>query len=81
MGLITEADVGRLLQDEKLMDQVVHGLVEDAQTMDNLADEIADKVQDAMEDDPELKQRLITAAISNDAFKRKLVNRLIDELS
>ena len=80
MGLIQESDVGRLLHDEALMDQVVTGLVEDTQTMDSLAEEIADKVQDAFEDDPDLRQRLITAAIANQAFKRKLVNKLVDDL-
>ena len=80
MGLIQESDVGRLLQDEALMDQVVTGLVEDTQTMDTLADDIADKVQDAFEEDPDLRQRLITAAIANEAFKRKLVKELVDDL-
>ncbi len=80
MGLIQESDVGRLLQDEALMDQVVTGLVEDTQTMDTLADDIADKVQDAFEEDPDLRQRLITAAIANEAFKRKLVKKLVDDL-
>ena len=81
MGLIQESDVERLLRDEKLMDQVAAGLVEDSQTMDTLADDIADKVQDAMEDDPELRQRIISAAISNEAFKKRLVAKLINELS
>ena len=80
MGLIQESDVGRLLQDEALMDQVVTGLVEDTQTMDTLADDIADKVQDAFEEDPDLRQRLITAVIANEAFKRKLVKKLVDDL-
>ena len=81
MGLIQESDVGRVLQDEKLMDQVVTGLVENSQTMDSLADDIADKVQDALEDDPELRQRLINAAMSNESFKKRLVSKLIDEMS
>ena len=81
MGLIQESDVGRLLQDDKLMDEVVTGLVQDSETMDSLADDIADKVQDAMSDDPELRHRLVTAAISNDAFKRRLIQKLISELS
>ena len=81
MGLIQEADVGRLLNDEKLMDQVVSGLVEDSATMDTLADDIADKVQDALEGDTEWRHRLIDAAISNEAFKRRLVDKLISELS
>jgi len=81
MGLIQEADVARLLSDEKLMDQVVTGLVADSATMDTLADDIADKVQDALEGDSDLRNRLINAAISNEAFKRRLVDKLISELS
>ena len=81
MGLIQESDVERLLRDEALMDQVAAALVEDSATMDTLADDIADKVQDAMEDDPELRQRIISAAISNEAFKKRLVSKLINELS
>lgn len=80
MGLIQESDVGRLLQDEKLMDQVVNGLVEDSETMDALAEEIADKVQDALGDDPHMRERLISAAIANESFKKRLVGKLIDEL-
>ena len=80
MGLIQEADVGRLLNDEKLMAQVVSGLVEDSATMDTLADDIADKVQAALEGDTELRHRLINAAISNEAFKRRVVDKLISEL-
>ena len=56
-------------------------MVEDAATMDSLADDIADKVQDAMQDDPELRRRIISAAISNEAFKKRLVSKLISELS
>jgi len=80
MGLISESDVGKLMQDEKLMDAVVAGLVEDSNTMDTLADDIADKVQDALSDDAELRQKLINAAVSNDVFKRKLISKLISEI-
>ena len=80
MGLIQESDVGKLMQDKQLMDAVVAGLVEDSGTMDTLADDIADKVQDALSDDPDLRQRLISAAISNDVFKRKLISKLVSEI-
>ena len=46
-----------------------------------MADEIANKVQDALGEDPELRQRLITAAMSNDAFKQKLVSKLLADLN
>ena len=81
MGLIQEADVERLFQDDALMDQIVSGLVEDSTTMDTLADDIADKVQDALEDNSDMRRRLVSAAVANDAFKKKLISKLIDELS
>jgi hypothetical protein len=81
MGLIQESDVGKLLQDDALMDQVVAALVEDTQTMDNLADDIADLVQDSLQDDPLMRQKLVAAAIANEAFKRRLVTKLISDLS
>ena len=81
MGLIQDSDVGKVLANQEFMDQVVSGLVEDSNTMDSLADEIADKVQDALENDSDLRQRLVSAAMSNEVFKRKLVGKLIEELS
>ena len=81
MGMIQESDIGMVLADQAFMEQVVSGLVEDSGTMDTLADEIADKVQDAFESDSALRQRLVSAAISNEAFKHKLVSKLIEELS
>ena len=81
MGLIQDSDVGKVLANQEFMDQVVSGLVEDSNTMDSLADEIADKVQDALENDSDLRQRLVSAAMSNEVFKQKLVGKLIEELS
>ena len=81
MGIVQESDIGMVLSDQAFMEQVVSGLVADSGTMDTLADEIADKVQDALESDSALRQRLVSAAISNEAFKQKLVSKLIEELS
>ena len=80
MGFIQESDVGKLLQDPGLMDDVVKALVADSETMDTLADDIADKLQDALEDDPDMRKRVVEAAVSNEAFKRKIINKLIDGL-
>ena len=81
MGIIQESDVGSVLADQAFMDQVVSGLVENSSTMDSLADDIADKLEEAFENNADLRQRLVSAAIANDTFKRKLVNRLVEELS
>ena len=81
MGLTQERNVGKLLRNKELMDHVVTGLVENSQTMDTLAEDMAGKIQDAMENDPDLRQRLINAAIANEAFRNKLVSKIIDGLS
>ena len=81
MGIIQESDVGSVLADQAFMDQVVAGLVENSSTMDSLADDIADKLEEAFENNADLRQRLVSAAIANEAFKQKLVNRLVEELS
>ncbi len=80
MGLLEESDLGVLLRNEVLMDQVVKAMVEHPETMDSLVEEIADSVQDALGDDASLRQRLVSAAIANDAFKQKLIDKLINDL-
>ncbi len=81
MGIIQDGDIGRLLQDQGLMDAVAKALVEDSATTDSMADDIADKLQDALEDDPDMRKRIVDAAISNDVFRKKIINKLVDELS
>ena len=80
MGLIQESDVGRVLADPAFMEQVVSGLMENSSTMDSLADDIAGQIEAALENDSDLRQRLVAAAVSNEAFKQKLVHKLIEEL-
>ena len=81
MGIIQESDVGSVLADQAFMEQVVAGLVENSSTMDSLAEDIADKLEEAFENNADLRQRLVSAAIANEAFKQKLVNKLVEELS
>ena len=71
MGLIQDGDVGRLLQDPGLMEEVVKGIVEDSNVMDSLAEDIADKLQDALQDDPDMRKRIVESAVTNDAFKKR----------
>lgn len=80
MGLIQESDVGNILRDQALMDEIVAGLVKDSGIMEQMAEEIAEQVQSALEDDSDMRLRMVNAAVSNDAFKQKLIAKLVDEL-
>ena len=44
MGFIKEGDVQRLMQNEELMAEVAKAIVEDPETMDDLAGDIAGKL-------------------------------------
>ena len=50
MGFIQDADVKGLIDNKELMAEVAKTLVEDPETMDNLADDIADKLGDELGD-------------------------------
>ena len=81
MGLIQDTHGERLLQDKSLMEDVAKAMVEDPETMASLADDIADKLSDALEDDPEMRRRIVESAIASPDFKRKIVSKLVEELS
>ena len=80
MGFITQADVQRLAQDQGLMQDVVKAIVEDPETMDDLADDIADKLDDELEDNPEMRKQIVDAAIANPDFKKRILMKLADDL-
>jgi len=81
MGMdINKADVLNLLQDEKLIDDVVKRVVDDPKVLDDLAEEIADEMSDYLEDDPVIKQKIINAALGNADFKKRVVKELVDEI-
>ena len=81
MGLIGEADVRKLLQDLELMGDIAKAVVEVPEAMDDLAEDIADELSDLMEDDPELRRKIVEAAIASPDFKKKIVSKLVEEIS
>lgn len=81
MGFIQDTDVRGLMEDKEFMAEVAKMLVEDPDTMDNLADDIADKLGDELEDNPELRKQIVDAAVASPEFKQRIVKKLAEELS
>ncbi len=81
MGFIQDTDVRGLMEDKELMADVAKMLVEDPETMDNLADDIADKLGDELGDRPELRKQIVDAAVASPEFKQRIVKKLAEELS
>jgi len=81
MGFIEKGDVQKLLHDSSLREAIVKAAVEDPETMDSLAGDIADKLSDELEDDPEMRQKIVKYAIATPEFKKRVVRKLVEDLS
>ncbi len=77
MGFIQDTDVRGLMDNKELMAEVAKMLVEDPETMDDLADDIAGKLGD----NPELRKQIVDAAVASPEFKQRIVKKLAEELS
>jgi len=81
MGFIEKGDVRKLVHDWKLRGAIAKAVVEDPETMDSLAGDIADKLSDELENDQEMRQKIVEAAIASPEFKKRVVRKLVDDLS
>lgn len=77
---ITNADVSKLLQDEKLVDEVVKEILEDPEALDDLASKVASEIADNLENDSVIKQKIMDAAMENPDFRKRVVKELVDEI-
>jgi len=84
--LVSKADVVTLMQDEKLMTEVINQIVDDPEVMADLAEDMADELADLLEDDPDFKKQLLKAAMGTADFKKRtrisfsrIIKSLIDE--
>ena len=81
MGFTEKGDVRKLLRDSKMREAIVKAAVEDPKTVDSLAGDIADKLSDELEDDPEIRQQIVAHAIASPEFKKRVVRKLVEDLS
>ncbi len=82
MGLdLSQADIQSVLKDETLVNDVVKKVIEDPEVLADLAEDLADEIAEQLEDDPVIRQKLITAAIKSPDFKNRVIRELADELS
>jgi len=77
---VSASDVRKLLEDPALVEEIAKGVMEDADALNDLAEDIADELSDVLEDDPEFRAKIIQSAMGNDAFRSKLVKKLAEEM-
>ena len=82
MGInISQSDIQNLLQSKPLMNAVIKKAVDDPAIMDDLIDSIADELSDVLEGNPEITSRLLEAAMTDPSSQKKIVEKLMDNLS
>ena len=81
MGFIEKGDARKLLHDSNLREAIVKAAVEDPATMDSQAADIADKLSDELENDTEIRQQIVAHAIASSEFKKRVVRKLVEDLS
>jgi len=82
MGMdIKKEDVQKLLQNDKLVDEVVKKVVEDPEVLKDLAEEVAEQISDYIEEDPTIRQKVIKAALGSPGFKQRVIKELADGMS
>ncbi len=81
MGFTEKGDVRKLLRDSKMREAIVKAAAEDPKTVDSLAGDIADKLSDELEDDPEIRQQIVDAAIASPEFKKRVVRKIVEDLN
>jgi len=81
MGFTEKGDIRKLLHDSRLREAIIKAAAEDPKTVDSLVGDIADKLSDELEDDPEIKQKIVEAAIASPEFKKRVVRKLVEDLS
>jgi hypothetical protein len=80
MGYIQESDVAGLLQDGAFVKELTGAVAQDPAGLEDLAKEVADKLSDALEDDATVRQSILQAAVNNPEFKRKVIQKIIQEM-
>ena len=80
MGFIKESDVERLMHNEELMGEVAKAIVEDPDTLDELAEDIASKLEDELDNNSALRAMIVDAAVANPEFKKKVAGKITEEL-
>ena len=81
MGIADKAEVRKLLEDPKLVDEITKTVLENPSALNALADDVAGELSDVLEDDPDFRSKIIQAAMGNETFKSRLVKKLAEEVA
>lgn len=80
MGLIEKTEAQKLLQDEALMDEIITAMLEDPDTIKDLASDVADKLSNSVEESLEFQDKMIISARADKNFEEKVIKEIIGNM-
>ena len=75
--IIAKSDLARLLQeDDRLIGGIGRAIASDPEACESLAGGLAAVLSDQLAQAPEIRRKIVAAAIGSDEFKRQIVQKL-----
>lgn len=81
MGLITKEDAVELVKDQHLVDDIIQVALVNQGLVQALAKETAKQVAGVLDKDEKFRERMLKAANKDPAFKKQLLDKIINELT
>ncbi len=81
MGLVNKEEVGLLLKDEDLVDEIIHQVLSDKDFMSRLAKDAASVIAEELDKDDNFKRKMLKVANTDKLFRKEVVDKIIAELS
>ena len=80
MGFLNEGDAEKFLVDANLVDEIAGMVLSDKKLACDLADEMADQLEDVIGQDSTFMDKILSAAVDNDNFRQRVVQRVAAKL-
>ncbi|MDP3244181.1 MAG: hypothetical protein Q8M83_00800 [bacterium] len=81
MSLITKEDAMKLIKNQRLVDDIIQEVLVNKDMMQSLAKEVAKQVAEVLDKDEKFRERMLKAASKDLAFKKQLMDKIINELN
>lgn len=78
---ISKSDVQNLLNDDKLIDEVVTKIVANPEVVDGLAEDVAEEISNHLEEDPVIRKKIIASVTASADFRKRIVSEIVKEMA
>ncbi len=81
MSIITKKDIIKLIEDQSLMADIIKEVLDNQGMAQSLAKEAAKQIAEVLDNDEKFRERMLKAASGDPVFKKRLMDKIINELN